>query len=85
MVNLNDTRSDIPVERLSSGDYFGDISVLLNKARAADARAVTAIELYILRKSDFIKAVSSFPNLQQHFKEMAEKSLSQLKTKVEQK
>ncbi|OBZ88729.1 F-box/LRR-repeat protein 2 [Choanephora cucurbitarum] len=82
LVNLNDTRSDIPVERLSSGDYFGDISVLLNKARAADARAVTAIELYILRKSDFIKAVSSFPNLQQHFKEMAEKSLSQLKTKA---
>jgi F-box/leucine-rich repeat protein 7 len=70
------------VERLSAGDYFGDIAVLLNSARSADARAVTALELYVLKKSDFIDVISRFPDLQKRFKAMAESSLSNLRIKV---
>lgn len=72
----------IPIERLSSGDYFGDIAVLLNSPRATDARAVTAVELYVLKKSDFIDVISRFPDLQKRFKAMAESSLSNWRLKV---
>ncbi|CEP12872.1 hypothetical protein [Parasitella parasitica] len=71
-----------PIARLSAGDYFGDIAVLLNAPRAADARAVTAIELYVLKKSDFIDVICRFPDLQNHFKMMAENSLNTLRMKA---
>lgn len=71
-----------PIERLAAGDYFGDIAVLLNAPRAADVRAVTAVELYVLKKSDFIDVISRFPELQKRFKAMAESSLSNLRLKV---
>jgi F-box/leucine-rich repeat protein 7 len=84
VANLDTATSDpfTPIERLSAGDYFGDIAVLLNAPRAADARAVTAIELYVLKKSDFIDVISRFPDLQKRFKVMAENSLNNLKLKV---
>jgi F-box/leucine-rich repeat protein 7 len=71
-----------PVVRYGAGDYFGDISVLLNKPRAADARAVTALELYVLKKPDFAEVINRFPDLQNYFKAMAESSLTNLKKKV---
>ncbi|KAI8979835.1 hypothetical protein BDF20DRAFT_941034 [Mycotypha africana] len=70
-----------PVARLSAGDYFGDISVLLNAPRPADVKAVTPIELYVLNKTDFIDVISRFPNLQNHLKTMAETSLNNLRQK----
>ncbi|KAI8877171.1 RNI-like protein [Backusella circina FSU 941] len=72
----------IPVVRYGAGDYFGDISVLLNKPRAADARAVTALELYVLKKGDFVEVINRFPDLQNYFKAMAESSLTNLKKKA---
>jgi F-box/leucine-rich repeat protein 7 len=79
-----DTAANVltPIERLSAGDYFGDISVLLNAPRAADAKAVTATESYVLKKSDFLDVISRFPDLQKRFKEMAENSLNNLRLKV---
>lgn len=71
-----------PIARLAAGDYFGDIAVLLNAPRAADVRAVTAVELYVLKKTDFIDVISRFPELQKRFKSMAESSLSNLRLKV---
>ena len=84
VTNFDTTAIDqsTPIERLSAGDYFGDISVLLNSPRAADIRAVTAIELYVLKKSDFIDVISRFPDLHKRFKAMAENSLESLKSKV---
>ncbi|KAG1143728.1 hypothetical protein G6F37_007677 [Rhizopus arrhizus] len=75
-----DSEDAVPITRLGPGDYFGDISVLLNTPRATDARAVTALELYILKKSDFIQVLDHFPSLLDHFKSMAESSLNQLKS-----
>ncbi|KAL7321280.1 hypothetical protein PS15m_001067 [Mucor circinelloides] len=84
VANMDTATSDplSPIARLSAGDYFGDIAVLLNAPRAADARAVTAIELYVLNKCDFIDVISRFPDLQKHFKMMAESSLSDLRLKA---
>ncbi|OAD05892.1 hypothetical protein MUCCIDRAFT_138692 [Mucor lusitanicus CBS 277.49] len=84
VANVDTATSDplTPIARLSAGDYFGDIAVLLNAPRAADARAVTAIELYVLNKSDFIDVISRFPELQKHFKMMAENSLNDLRLKA---
>ncbi|KAI8639970.1 hypothetical protein BD408DRAFT_370686 [Parasitella parasitica] len=84
VANMDTTTSNplTPIARLSAGDYFGDIAVLLNTPRAADARAVTAMELYVLKKSDFIDVISRFPDLQKHFKMMAENSLNTLRMKA---
>lgn len=84
VANVDIATSDplTPIARLSAGDYFGDIAVLLNAPRAADARAVTATELYVLKKCDFIDVISRFPDLQKHFKMMAENSLTNLRIKA---
>ena len=84
VANMDTATSDplSPIARLSAGDYFGDIAVLLNAPRAADARAVAAIELYVLNKCDFIDVISRFPDLQKHFKMMAESSLNDLRLKA---
>lgn len=84
MTNVVDTDSDpsTPIARLTAGDYFGDIAVLLNSPRAADVRAVTAVELFVLKKSDFLNVISRFPTLQQKFKVMAQNSLDDWKLKV---
>lgn len=71
-----------PIKRLSAGDYFGDIAVILNTPRAADARAVTAMEMYVLKKSDFMSVLVTFPELKKHFEAMAESSLNDLRLKV---
>ncbi|GAN11538.1 conserved hypothetical protein [Mucor ambiguus] len=84
VANMDTATADplTPIARLSAGDYFGDIAVLLNAPRAADARAVTAIELYVLNKCDFIDVISRFPELQKHFKMIAENSLNNLRLKA---
>ncbi|KAG1468864.1 hypothetical protein G6F56_003590 [Rhizopus delemar] len=71
--------SENTIARLGPGDYFGDISVLLNTPRATDAKAVTALELYILKKTDFVQFFHCFPKFFEHFKSIAENSLSHLK------
>ncbi|KAI9245637.1 hypothetical protein BY458DRAFT_528611 [Sporodiniella umbellata] len=76
---IHDVDHAVPITRLGPGDYFGDISVLLNTPRATDAKAVTMLELYILKKTDFMEVIHCFPDLMEHFKSMAESSLSHLK------
>ncbi|CEI85618.1 hypothetical protein RMCBS344292_00077 [Rhizopus microsporus] len=80
LTNTDDSGILVPITRLSPGDYFGAISVLLNTPRATNARAVTALELYILKKSDFMDVVHHFPDLLGRFKAMAEISLSHLQS-----
>ncbi|KAI9486601.1 MAG: hypothetical protein EXX96DRAFT_549692 [Benjaminiella poitrasii] len=84
VTNMNATMGDplTPIERLSAGDYFGDIAVLLDTPRAANVRAVTAIELYTLKKSDFMVVINRFPDLQAHFTALAESSLNNLRLKA---
>lgn len=82
LTNTDDSGILVPITRLSPGDYFGAISVLLNTPRATNARAVTALELYILKKSDFMDVVHHFPDLLGRFKAMAEISLSHLQSMV---
>lgn len=84
VANIDTAASDplIPIARLTAGDYFGDIAVLLNAPRATDVRAVTAVELFVLKKSDFIDVISRFPTLQKRFKAMAQNSLDYLRLKV---
>ncbi|KAI7907106.1 uncharacterized protein BX663DRAFT_426629 [Cokeromyces recurvatus] len=84
ITNMDTVLSDslTPIEHLSTGDYFGDIAVLLETPRTANVRAVTPIELYVLKKSDFMDVLNRFPDLQAHFKAMAESSLNNLRLKV---
>ncbi|GAA5796366.1 hypothetical protein EDC94DRAFT_622618 [Helicostylum pulchrum] len=86
VANIDTAASDplIPIARLTAGDYFGDIAVLLNAPRATDVRAVTAVELFVLKKSDFIDVISRFPTLQKRFKAMAQNSLDYLRLKASQ-
>jgi voltage-gated potassium channel len=38
---------------LESGDYFGDLSLILGEKRTASVRALTYCEIFILNRNDF--------------------------------
>lgn len=46
---------------LSNGDFFGEISVIEEKKRSAQARAAAASALYEIKRSDFFAFTKEFP------------------------
>ena len=46
---------------LSDGDFFGEISVIEEKTRTAQARAVAETELYEVKRTDFFAFTKAFP------------------------
>ncbi|KAI8974319.1 cyclic nucleotide-binding-like protein [Pilobolus umbonatus] len=82
VTNMDTSNPSQPVARFGDGDYFGDIAVLLNTPCTADIRAITALDVYVLKKSNFIQVLYHFPDKQEQFKEMAENKLSRLKASI---
>jgi glucose-6-phosphate 1-dehydrogenase len=48
---------------VSEGSYFGERALLTSEPRAANVKAKTQADLYVLDKVDFIKALKDHPNL----------------------
>jgi CRP/FNR family transcriptional regulator, cyclic AMP receptor protein len=48
---------------LESGDSFGEIAVLDGNARTANAEAVTAVELFVVRRADLMALIGREPRL----------------------
>lgn len=51
--------SEIIVTIFSKGDYFGEMSLVDEEPRSADAIAMEECELYILKRSDFLSFLQS--------------------------
>lgn len=65
--------------RLGSGNFFGEIGVLLNTPRMAFAKTTKETELLELTKEDFDELMSRFPKLQLKVKELSSKRLIRMK------
>ena len=69
----------VSVSRLRSGNFFGEIGVLLNTPRMAFAKTTQASELLELTKEDFQEILRQFPKLQSSIKEISSQRLAQTK------
>lgn len=56
---------------LEDGDYFGDLSLILNEKRTASVKAITYCEIFILNKSDFERIKGEYPEFKNVLKKMS--------------
>lgn len=80
-VQILSSNNDV-VARLGSGDYFGEISILLDVPRTADVRSVTHVDMYVLSKADFIQVCASYPQLDRRFKDLANQTHRNIQQQV---
>ncbi|KAI8373129.1 uncharacterized protein BYT42DRAFT_579288 [Radiomyces spectabilis] len=71
------------IARLGPGDYFGEIGILLNVPRTATVNAITSVEVYVLKREDFLKVCYRYPDLLHHFEALAQDTLKDLEEKVQ--
>jgi CRP/FNR family cyclic AMP-dependent transcriptional regulator len=60
------------VAELGSGDYFGELSLLLNTTHSKTATALTDCEILVLPKEAFVELLASNPKLHAHFEQVLE-------------
>lgn len=51
------------LSRLGAGQYFGELALLRNEARAASVKAVTAVDLLALSRADFVRLLGPLQDL----------------------
>lgn len=52
-----------PIAMLGPGSFFGEMGLLLDSPRSADARAVTPCELFVLELNDLEQLMDSYPSI----------------------
>jgi hypothetical protein len=57
--------------KLEGGDYFGDLSMLLNENRTASVRAVTFCDIFLLEKRDFNRIREEYAELREVLKKVS--------------
>ena len=57
---------EIALAKLSSGQHFGEMALLSNDPRNATVRAITATELAVLGKSNFVTMLGVLPSTEQN-------------------
>jgi cAMP-dependent protein kinase regulator len=67
-----------------SGNFFGELSLLLDKPQLTDAKAIRLSELLELTKSDFQSCLRWFPGLASTVKEISSMRLARIKTALSQ-
>jgi CRP-like cAMP-binding protein/glyoxylase-like metal-dependent hydrolase (beta-lactamase superfamily II) len=50
-------RDGVPVNRYRAGDYFGEMAILLDRPRSADANAITDVDLIVIDRNDFLSVL----------------------------
>jgi len=70
---------------LKSGNFFGEIGVLLNRPRTAFASTMRASELFELTKKDLEACALQFSEVRSVWKEISYKRLTQMKELLSQK
>ena len=72
------------LEIQKSGNFFGELSLLLNKPRMTNAKTTQPSELLELTKEDFEAILRQFPGLQSTVKEISLKRLARIKEVLSQ-
>jgi len=64
-VSISIEKSGKPEEiaRLGRGDFFGEMAIFENDMRAATARAIAPVQLWVVQKDDFLQLVKRQPDL----------------------
>jgi CRP-like cAMP-binding protein len=62
------------VAELGPGDFFGELSLLLNTTHSKTATAISDCEILVLPKEAFVELLAANPALQAHFNEVLEES-----------
>lgn len=66
---------DVEIARIGPGDFFGELSLLLETTHSKTAVALEASELMVLPKESFQELLVSRPDLAAHFRRTAEERL----------
>lgn len=61
--SVSSSRGPVVLGTLETGDFFGEIALLTDKPHIVTARAVTACDVWALKKSDFDDLLFKYPNL----------------------
>ena len=69
-VDIVDEHGDV-LNTLSEGGFFGEVNLLLSQARTASVQAKTQADLFVLKKSDFVKALKDYPHFAQSILQIA--------------
>lgn len=56
-------KGDVRVGQLASDDVFGELAILSRLPRQVTARAVDAVELLVIHRTDFLRLYASLPRL----------------------
>ena len=64
-VSISIEKSGKPEEiaRLGRGDFFGEMAIFENDTRAATAKAISPVRLWVVQKDDFLQLVKRQPDL----------------------
>lgn len=60
---------------LEDGAHFGEISLILDEIRVSTVTAVSACEIFTLKKSTFLKVIEGFPEIKEKVFSMAQNKL----------
>ncbi|KAF1325648.1 Voltage-gated ion channel, partial [Globisporangium splendens] len=59
---LKSARASKSLKKLSRGQAFGEMALLMNYQRTANVRAITYVEMCVLNRSDFHRILSRYPD-----------------------
>ncbi|MGI9476371.1 MAG: cyclic nucleotide-binding domain-containing protein [Hyphomicrobiaceae bacterium] len=66
------TSNERHTNRISEGNYFGEVALLTRGARTATVQALTSTDLLVLEVDDFLKLLDRFPEVRQQVEAVAE-------------
>lgn len=77
LVRISEDRSgeDAEVARIGSGDYFGELSLLLHTTHTRSARVEEDAELLVVPKDSFQRLLTEEPDLASEFRKKVEERL----------
>ncbi|CAO3690815.1 unnamed protein product [Umbelopsis ramanniana] len=73
------TTSDAVITRLGPGSQFGEVAALLDIPRAADVRAITSVDCYVLTRRKLRQVLHQYPWFATKMKDMAKSRLATLR------
>ena len=72
-VAVYSSSSSSPIDKLYPGEYFGDLSLILNEPRTGTVKCNDFTEVFVLKESEFSRIKSDFKEFTQTLKEVSKK------------